>query len=255
MEKYFILTVLCVVVVALVLTACTNYNSVLDQSKTYGLTSNIKSLDIKLGAADFSIEYSDKFSLESNLKHLSVSEKNGVLVVVDETKLSANYENAVFKLYIPKDVVFENVNISTGAAQITSVALSANTLKLKLGAGKVQFASLNASSNVEIKGGTGDITVTSGTLNNLKLSLGVGKLDMTATLLGKNNLKFGVGDSNLTLLGNRADYNLNVEKGIGTININGNDVSDYNSSGKGNNYVSIEGGVGTINVSFLNKTL
>ena len=54
----------------------------------------IHSLDIQISAADFKIVSADEFSVESNLKYLSVSEKNGILKIVDEAKSNSNYSNA-----------------------------------------------------------------------------------------------------------------------------------------------------------------
>ena len=73
MKKY-IVTIL-VFFLLLALASCTNENVVLDDSQTYEITSDIHSLDIQINAADFKIKHGDAFSVESNLKYLSVSEK------------------------------------------------------------------------------------------------------------------------------------------------------------------------------------
>mgnify|MGYP003308780832 CR=1 FL=1 len=148
MKKY-IATIL-VFLLLLALASCANEDVVLDDSQTYEITSDIHSLDIQINAADFKIKHGDAFSVESNLKYLSVSEKNGVLTIVDEAKSSSNYSNAILTLYVPNGIVFDDVYITTGAAKLTVDTLSANSLELKLGAGDVRFESLNASSNADI---------------------------------------------------------------------------------------------------------
>ena len=248
MKKYLV-TIL-VLLLLLSLVSCTNENVVLDNLQTYEITSDIQSLDVKINAADFKIKYGDKFSVESNLKYLSVSEKNGVLTIVDEAKSNSNYSNAILTLYIPNGIVFDNAHVTTGAAKLTANTLSANSLKLKLGAGDVRFESLNATLNADIKGGAGQITIASGTLNNLTLEMGMGELDLNVALLGNSNLEFGVGKSNLTLIGSKDDYKVNIEKGLGSISVDGKNVSDFGDSGNGQNYIHIEGGVGTIHIAF-----
>ena len=52
---------------------------VLPESKTYCVDSSIHSLNIQINAADFKIVPADAFSVESNLKYLTVSEEDGVL--------------------------------------------------------------------------------------------------------------------------------------------------------------------------------
>ncbi len=248
MKKY-IVTIL-VFLLLLALASCANENVVLDDSQTYEITSDIHSLDIQINAADFKIELEDELSVESNLKYLSVSEKDGILTIIDEAKSSSNYSNAVLTLYVPKGIVFNDVDISTGAAKMTVDALSANSLELKLGAGDVRFESLNVSSNTNIKGGTGKITIASGTLNNLSLEMGVGELNLTVAVFGDSVLKFGVGESNLTLIGNKDDYIVDIKKGLGSIFVDGNDVSDFGSIGNGQSHIHIEGGVGAIYIVF-----
>ena len=213
MKKY-IVTIL-VFLLLLALASCANENVVLDDSQTYEIASDIHSLDIQINAADFKIKHGDKFSVESNLKYLSVSEKDGVLTITDEAKSNSNYSNAVLTLYVPNGIVFDDVDITIGAAKLTAAALSASSLELKLGAGDVRFESLHVSSATDIKGGTGQITVASGTLNDLSLEMGMGELNLTAAVLGDSNLKFGVGESNLTLIGSKDDYKVDVEKGLG----------------------------------------
>ncbi|MBR3864353.1 MAG: DUF4097 family beta strand repeat protein [Clostridia bacterium] len=248
MKKY-IITIL-VFMLLLALASCVNENVVLDDFKTYEITSDIHSLDIQINAADFKIEYGDEFLVESNLKYLSVSETDGVLTIIDEAKSNSNYSNAVLTLYVPNSIIFDDVNITTGAAKLTAPALSTASIELKLGAGDVRFESLYVSSTTEIKGGAGKITIACGTLNNLTLEMGVGELNFSGALLGNSDLKFGIGESNLTLFGGKDDYKVDIKKGIGSIFIDGNNVSDFYSSGNGQNHIYIEGGIGTVNIVF-----
>ena len=248
MKKY-IVTIL-VFLLLLALASCANENVVLDDSQTYEITSDIHSLDIQINAADFKIVSADDFSVESNLKYLSVSEKDGVLKIVDEAKSNSNYTNAILTLYVPDGIVFHDVDIETGAAKMTVDTLSASSVELKLGAGDVRFESLNASANVDIEGGAGQITIVSGTLNDLTLEMGMGELDLSVALLGNSDLKFGVGESNLTLIGSKDDYKVDVEKGLGSISVDGKNVSDFGSSGNGQSHIHIEGGIGAVHIVF-----
>ena len=156
-------------------------------------------------------------------------------------------------MVVTEDTVFQSIEIVTGAARLTADALSANSMELTLGAGQTRFARLNAYSHIEINGGAGEITVSSGTLNNLTFSLGAGKLDMTAALLGQSEINFGVGESKLTLLGQKEDYKLEIQKGLGSITVDGETLIDAYHSGNGKNHVKIEGGIGAANVIFQGK--
>lgn len=248
MLKYFLIALVVLSLVALV--GCTSQSVGMNDTKTYNITSDICSLDVEINSADFVIVQGEKFSVESNLKNLSVLEEDGVLKIVEKTKFARSYNGASLKLYIPEDMVFENASIKTGAGRLTAKSFSANTLKLKTGAGKVEFERLEASENVNIKGGAGEISIKDGTLNNLTLDLGVGELNMTAKLLGESELKFGVGESDITLIGNREDYSFDIRNGVGKIDIDGVIASCFVGSGIGENCVKIKGGVGSTNIEF-----
>ena len=248
-----IITVIILAILLVCFVGCSSQDAVSDETKTYEITSEIHSLDVQINAADFKIVSADEFLVESNLKFLSVSEKDGVLKIVDESKNNSNYTDAILTLYVPGGVVFDDVDIETGAAKMTVDTLSASSVELKLGAGDVRFESLNASADVDIEGGAGRITIVSGTLNDLSLEMGMGELNLTAAVLGDSDLKFGVGESNVTLIGSKDDYKVDIDKGIGNITVDGKTVTDFGSSGNGQNHIEIEGGVGAVNLKFKEK--
>lgn len=240
------------------LTSCASKVDLVGETKTYEIASEIHSLDIQIDAADVTIEYGDRCSVESNLNYLSVSEHNGILSIVEEDHkqigmTDTDSTDAVLKLCVPNDSVFESVSITTGAAKVTADALSANSLKLKLGAGDVQLGCLNAYSKADIAGGTGQITVASGTLKDLSLKMGVGELNLTAALPGNSNLSFGVGKSHLTLIGSKDTYKIDIEKSIGDITVDGKTATDFVSNGDGQNDIKIEGGIGTVDIIFMQE--
>jgi len=247
--KRIVFLVLAVLLTAM-LAACSNESAVLEDSRTYEISSDIHSLDIRINAADFTIEHGNAFSVESNLKDLAVSEKDGVVIIVDEPKPAVNYTDARLKLCVPEGIVFESVEITTGAGKLTADSLSANSLVLKLGAGKVYFGCLNAYSDIDLEGGAGEITVADGSLHDLTLGLGVGELNLTAALPGESDLKFGVGASNVTLIGSRDDYNVEIEKGLGSITVDGNTDPNSGSTGTDRHHIEIKGGVGAVHVTF-----
>ena len=83
--------------------------------------------------------------------------------------------------------------------------------------------------------------------------MGVGQLNLTAALTGNCSLDSGVGEMNVTLLGNKEDYKLDLEKGIGNISVDGDNISGNGNIGNGTNEVEIHGGIGAINVKFKDK--
>ena len=230
-------------------------DAVSDDIKTYSVTSEIRDLSIRINAADLYIKEGNAFSVESNLEHLKVAEKDGRLIIEETEILRGNYTGAVLTIYVPAGTVFDHTNLTTGAGRLTVEKLSSGTLVFQLGAGDVSINSLIATKSADIEGGAGRITIADGMLKNLDLEMGVGQLNLTAALSGNCQLELGVGKSNITLIGNKDDYALDLEKGIGNISVDGKDVSDYGSSGNGMNRVEINGGIGEIRVRFLDADM
>ena len=218
--------------------------------KIYIVSQDIRKLEIKINAADFVIKKGSSFSVESNLKYLKVEDENGVLTIRDSKRSGSTYSGAVLTLYVPADIVFDRVNITTGAGRLTVDNLSADRINLDLGAGEVSIDTLIANSDIDINGGAGKITISDGNLNNLDLDMGVGQLNLTSALTGKGKFDLGIGESNITLIGTKDDYNLDIEKGIGNITIDGKNNSNIKYYGNGTNKVEISGGIGSINIKF-----
>ena len=243
-----LITILLTLLFVFALTSCENV--VLDEMKTYDVTKQINSLEVEIKAADFRIEQATEFSVESNLKYLSVKQENGVLKIVDEAKGSSNFNNARLTIQIPTDKVFESVSIKTGAGKLTVDTLTTGTMTLRLGAGETRFNKLIATQSASIEGGAGKTTIASGAIINLTLEMGAGEFNLVSLLAGNNRLKFGIGESNVTLYGTRADYKVDVEKGVGSITVDGQSVTSFSCDGNSENFVKIEGGVGAINLRF-----
>lgn len=225
-------------------------DAVTENVTTYTISSDISNLEVKINAADFQIKQGKAFSVESNLKHLVVDDKNGVLTIKETKKFGSVYKTATLILYVPTETVFDKANIITGAGRITVDHLSADIMNLELGAGEVTIDSLIATKSADIEGGAGKITISDGALNNLDMDMGVGQLNLTSALSGKCQLDSGVGETNITLIGNKDNYRLELEKGLGSISVNGEDVSGHGNIGNGTNEVEINGGIGAINVEF-----
>ena len=123
-------------------------DAVTEDIKTYSVSADIKSLEIKINAADFTIKQGESFTVESNLKHLTDEDKNGVLTIEETKKYSKTYTGAVLTLYVPAGTVFDRADITTGAGRFTVDQLSAGTMKFELGAGEVTIDTLIATTAI-----------------------------------------------------------------------------------------------------------
>lgn len=79
-------------------------------------------------------------------------------------------------------------------------------------------------------------------------------MELDAEITGNSKIGCGVGATNVVLRGNRDDYRIRAEKGIGAICIGGDiyNSSDTKEYGNGKNYLEVEGGIGRIDIDFVN---
>ena len=224
------------------------------EMKTYEISENITELDIDIGAADFRVIEGESVSVKTNNKNITVKEHDGKLIISEKGRvLGYDYSSGelVVDLYFPKGIVFDKVDITTGAGVVSIYTLTASDLSLELGAGKAEIATLVATKRADIDGGAGQIIISGGELCNLDLDMGIGELSLTSVITGKSEIDCGIGEVNITLLGGSDDYRIDVEKGLGDIRVDGKSFSGI--YGDGNNKIDIDGGVGRINIKFEEK--
>lgn len=214
------------------------------------ISQNIISLDFDIDSVNLKIIEADEFSLETAVKDLKLKEENGCLKVKQKNSFGKPEHGDGITLYIPKDFVFENVKIHTSAGKFSASAVSAENIDLEFGAGKVTIDRLYAQKNASIDGGVGKVEIKDGNLNNADFEMGVGALKLTATLVGECDFDLGIGENDITLKGNKEDYKIFVDKGVGDIKIGSYDAHDGEVFGDGTNKIDLDCGIGAVNVEF-----
>ncbi len=227
--------------------------NVLDTMQKHEITNTqqIVSLDIDISAAELTVTTGDNFSMESNLKKLTIKTEGDTLLIKEKSNYFFGFgskRTPKINLVLP-DKIFEKIEIETGAGRVSIQTLSAKHLSFEFGAGEVEIDNLSAIENAEMESGAGKVTIANGTLNNLEFEMGVGECNVTAKLTGNNRLKGGVGSFNAYLVGTSEDYTLKVSTGIGSTNIDGKKVTN-GTYGNGKSVVQIESGVGEVNVRY-----
>ena len=221
------------------------------EMQVYPIDGEISSLSVDLSGAELKIKTADKFSVESNHHDISVKKENGELCIQETKRLFfVDPKGISVTLYIPEDFVFDEATVETGAGRVEIDALSADVLKLSLGAGEAEIRNLTASSRADIDGGAGELKIDGGRLCNLELDMGVGQLTVKSRMEGQSSIDCGVGEIKLTLLGSREDYQIEIDKGIGEATLAGEGMRDDSVYGAGKNRIEIDGGIGEIDIDF-----
>ena len=214
-------------------------------------SNNLNSLDIEVSFTNLIIKKGDTLQAETNNENISFNQNNKTIQIKEKQNswfIDNNKRELV--VYIPENILFDNVKINAGAGKIKIENIDTQKLSLELGAGETTIENLKATLDCKIKSGAGKVSILNGYISELDLDLGVGKFSMTSAIKGNSKIKAGIGSLNLNVLGSKNDYTIKASKGIGSIDIDGLNVSDNYAYGNGENTINIEGGIGSINVDF-----
>lgn len=207
----------------------------------------IDTLDIEIAYANLVIKTGDVFKIETNNKNIECKQINQKLQIKEKNH-PWFYKAAERDLivYIPEGIEFEKVKINGGAGKIEIEELKVDNLAFKIGAGATKIQTLEVFQKAKIEGGAGKISILEGRIHDLDLEVGIGQAELHAELLGKNEINAGIGKLDVYLKETEEEYKIQVDKGIGSIRIDGREMADNETYGNGENTVKIEGGIGSI---------
>ena len=86
-------------------------------------------------------------------------------------------------------------------------------------------------------------------LFNVSISL-YSKVELNAKLTGSTDIEAGIGELDVNINAPKEDYKIKASKGIGSITIDKEGISDDTIYGNGENYIKIDGGIGSIKITF-----
>lgn len=213
--------------------------------------SEINTLKILNDNDNIKIKIGDSFKVITNDLNVKYNYENGTATISSESDLNLIKKNrGNIIIYIPDNYNINNVELHFGAGKLEVEKLLVNELVMELGAGKVNIDNLSVLSSAKITGGAGNIKIEDCIFNNLNLKLGIGNTKIEGNLLGDNSITTGVGKLSLDLTTNLDNYSFTINKGIGNIKIDDNEVFNSNSLiGNGVNKISINGGIGNVDIT------
>ena len=176
-------------------------------------------LDIDINYSNLTIKTGEDFVVQSSNNDIEYAQEGNKFKVKEKGYIKFS-ETAIgdVVIYIPKELVFETVDIDTGAGTVDIETLRTDNLILNLGAGETTIKNI-ISNKTKIDTGAGKLRIKSGNINDLDFDMGVGETDITAKLTGTNKIDTGIGNLKLQLLGDKQDYKFNISKGIGEVKI------------------------------------
>lgn len=212
----------------------------------------IKEIDIDIKAAELIIEEGETFVVETNNTYIETNQDKNKLEIKEKGHKWFRYNNeSKLIIKLPSSIELDEFKLNAGAGKIEiNTSITASNIYLELGAGQVIIDNLVSTKKAKINGGAGEMIIKNSTLNNLDFDMGVGRAEITSAILGESDIEAGVGELEINIIGNEEDYELEVEKGIGRIELDGRNLSNDSKYGKGPNKIDIDGGVGKIDIKF-----
>lgn len=213
----------------------------------------LQRLSVSAGAANVRFvtvsEAAEPVRVESNSEYIESWQDGNTLNVVEKTHTHWPWnEKSEVVIYVRKGVKFDQVELVVKAGTLNIEELAAAELKLELGAGKTYIGNLRTTSKTRIDGGAGLVQIRGGELRNLDLEVGAGKAEVTARISGDSAVEAGVGKLELNLIGEEDDYKMTIDKGIGSVTLDGRKLEDGGIYGQGENLLKIESGVGAVEI-------
>jgi len=219
--------------------------------------SNLSKLDspkliIETKATNIKIIKGGTFSVQTNNKNINYYPGDEEIKIKDKSKNGFNLGSVSTELIIeiPKAHTFDKISIESGAGKININEVEIPKLEIELGSGSLTIDDTIVNKVTEIEGGAGSITINNSKMSNLDLEIGTGSFKYSGDILGTSNIESGIGSTTINLTGKKEDYQFRLEKGAGSITVDGEKVSDDGVIGDGENRISIEGGIGSITINY-----
>lgn len=217
------------------------------ETSTDYMGSQINSLEIDLKKVSLYIIKGNSFNVKTNTDKITSEVINGELKIKD--KSSKYSKNKIVELTIPENVILNEIDIEVGLGKNNIELLNANNIKLELGAGKMTINNINAYTNFKVDGGSGEINIMNANVSNMEIDMGVGLTTFEGTLKGNNKIEAGIGELKINLKDSIDNYRFDVNKAIGSIKVNNNEISNNTIYGNGVNLLKIDGGIGSIKIN------
>jgi len=205
-------------------------------------------LDLK--ATSLRVERGEKLEILSDDAEIKVRRGGNALYITEETSwFDWSHHDGRLKIRLPENTKLDVFDLNGGAGKVEIDGLRADRLNLELGAGRVELQNVVATNVAKIDAGAGYLSLSDAKMRDLDLDMGAGKVEVEAELLGDTKIDAGVGHLVLNLYGREEDYRVKVDKGLGSVKFNGEEMSDGSTRGNGQNVIDIDGGVGAIEIT------
>lgn len=222
-------------------------------------SASINRLDIETGICRFKIQKSDDNNITVEGINLpedryKVREINNTLEISYNQKWFDFADNSVFHkksdaeitIYLPEKE-YDSFEFDGGIGENKITDLTVRNAEIDTGVGESVFKNFKVKNKTDLDLGVGDVRFENCELNRSDIDAGVGELFFSGKISGYTDIDMGVGEAEFNIDGFKNDYDINYDKGIGEVIINGGETSHVPSKPI---QIDLDCGVGEVKFNF-----
>ncbi len=228
--------------------------------------SEVKNIEMELGAGEIEIKKSTNGTIHvgegENMEIVSdfsggtlrirTKNRNQVQILGFNTG-SVSAGSAV--IYLPEQA-YEEITLDMGAGTCTGDIPECKKLSIRLGAGECEFDYIKAG-EVELDVGAGECKIDLLEADEINADIAMGEFEAKAQIGTELDAKVGMGEIHMSIIGEEADFDYDVEVGAGEVRIGSRSYSGVGSGGSQENgtgrEIDVECGMGEAIISFVKE--
>ena len=191
--------------------------------------SDIRNLDIKLGAGRFVLKQGDGFKIDgANVKSYI---ENGTWYISKDIAEGISEAGQITTITVPSFFTAENALVKLGAGELLIKGLSAYDMTLEVAAGNTEAVGLYA--------------------KKLCIKCGVGRIQAEASMHGDVDISCGLGEAVVAFTNRAEEFNYSASVGLGKVVVGGSEVNGAAQTTLNSPYnMNIRCGMGSVKVDF-----
>ncbi len=197
-------------------------------------TEAIESLEVSVDAGLVEIIHGDKFSISAesadgiNSDDLDYKISNGCLKIDYSGSTftigfdKENIANSVNIIVTVPERVFEEIKFDVDAGTLFAENLTAKEFHLDFDAGNAEFNNIQATTSSVINMDFGSCVFENSIFNNVEVNMDAGEMNFDkCKIIGDNEINLDLGVLNMLIIGNRSNYEFEINNDLGDVTIDG----------------------------------
>lgn len=232
---------------------------------------NVENIDFDIAYGDVEIVEGDSFNIDSEgymEDDLETYVSNGTWYIKESLEdgynifgLNLSLKQIIswnddftprITITVPEGFVAGSFNMIIGAGSVEADIIKASEGYFDVEAGRLYIGQLNITDKSTYNVGAGEMVLEDVTVQDITLDCGVGNIQIDGSITGDNEISCGIGKVELDIDGDKRDYSYDISVGIGSVQIDGNNYHNLNSTidNESDNNLTLDCGIGNITVDF-----